>query len=324
MKPKVLVTCPIPQDAIERLRQCAEVRLNPSPRPFTKEQLVEEVADTDGVILGWERFDEEVIAAAPHLRIIARYGVGYDSVDVRAATNRKIFVTYTPGVLSDAVADLTFAFILALSRRITQADRYVRSGEWTKSASFPLGCDLGKKTLGIIGCGRIGVKVMKRAGAFDMDIIYYDVIRNTLAEEKYGAKHVTLEQLLRLSDYVSVHVPLAEKTEGLIGKNELALMKSTAFLINTSRGTIVDQQALCEALKEKRIAGAGLDVFQKEPLAPGDLMLELDNVVVTPHIGAGTFETRLAMALMAVDDVIKVLEDGVPTNVANTELLEGE
>jgi len=322
MKPKVLVTCQIAQEPIEKLRESAEVKLNPSPQPFTKEQLRKEVADVDGVILGAEKFDEELIAAAPRLKIIARYGVGYDNVDVRAATSRRIFVTYTPSVLSDAVADLTFAFILALSRRITEADSYVKSGEWSKNTSFPLGYDLANKTLGIVGCGRIGMKVIERARAFNMNIIYHDVIRNTLAEEKYGAKSVTLEELLRWSDYVSIHVPFTQKTEGLVGKNELMLMKSTAFLINTSRGPVVDQLALYEALKGKRIAGAGLDVFQKEPLASDDPMLKLSNVVLTPHIGSGTVETRLAMAMMAVDDVIRVLRGKEPTNVVNNELLE--
>jgi len=322
MKPKVLVTCQMAQEPIEKLRESAEVKLNPSPQPFTKQQLRKEVADVDGVILGADKFDEELIAAARRLKIIARYGVGYDNVDVRAATSRRIFVTYTPSVLSDAVANLTFAFILALSRRITEADSYVKSGKWSKGASFPLGRDLTNKTLGIVGCGRISMKVIERARAFNMNIIYYDVIRNTSAEEKYGTKPVTLEELLRRSDYISIHVPLTEKTEGLIGKKELILMKNTAFLINTSRGPVVDQQALYEALKEKRIAGAGLDVFQHEPITSDDPILKLSNVILTPHIGSGTVETRLAMAMMAVDDVIRVLKDREPTNVVNSELLE--
>jgi len=322
MKPKVLVTCPMAQQAIEKLREFAEVKLNPSPRNLTKEQLRKEVVDVDGVILGVEKFDEELIAAAPRLKIIARYGVGYDNIDVGAATSRRIHVTYTPSVLSDAVADLTFAFILTLSRRIIEADRYVKVGEWGKGIAFPLGFDVARKTLGIVGLGRIGMKVIERAKAFNMDIIYCDVIRNRHAEQKYGARSVTLKELLRGSDYVSIHVPLTEKTEGVIGKNELMLMKSTAFLINTSRGSIVDQQALYEALKEKRIAGAGLDVFQHEPIPSDDPMLKLSSVVLTPHVGSGTVETRLAMAMMAVDDIIKVLKGEEPTNVVNSELLK--
>lgn len=322
MKPKVLVTCPIAQHAIEKLREFAEVKSNPSPEPFTKEELRKEVAHVNAIILGADKFDEELMAAAPRLKIIARYGVGYDNVDVEAATSRSIFVTYTPGVLSDAVADLTFAFILASTRRIIEADRYVKSGEWSEGKIFPLGLDLAGKTLGIVGLGRIGTKVIKRARAFNMNILCYDVVRNKQAEEKYRVKPVTLNELLRRSDYVSIHVALTEKTEGLIGKNELALMKNTAFLINTSRGPVVDQHALYEALKEKRIAGAGLDVFQNEPVASDDPILKLSNVVLTPHIGSATVETRLAMALMAVEDVIKVLKDKEPTNVVNCELLE--
>lgn len=322
MKPKVLVIFPTPQQAVEKLRKFAEVKLNPSPQHLTKEQLRKEVADADGVILGLEKFGEELFAVAPRLKVVARCGVGYDNVDVKAATDRKIFVTYTPDVLSDAVADLTFAFIITLSRKIIEADRHVRSGKWSKGIAFPLVLDLAKKTLGILGLGRIGIKVIERARAFDMGIVYYDVTRNEYAEEKYLAKHVTLEKLLRRSDYVSIHVPLTEKTEGLIGKNELALMKRTASLINTSRGPIVDQQALYEALKEKRIAGAGLDVFQHEPIESDDPMLKLGNVILTPHMGSGTVETRLAMAMMAIDDVIRVLKGKEPINVVNSELLE--
>jgi len=326
MKPKVLITCPIPQQSVEKLREFAEVKLDPSiflNYPLTKEQLRKEVADVDGVVIGSvEKFDEELIAVAPRLKVVARFGVGYDNVDIRSATSRKIFVTYTPSVVSGAVADLTFALILALSRRIIEADRYVRSGKWSKGMEFPLGLDLMRKTLGIIGLGRIGIKVVERARAFDMDIIYCDVVRNRYAEEKYGAKPVSLEELLRRSDYVSVHVPFTEKTRGLIGKNELALMKKAAFLINTSRGPVVDQQALYEALKEKRIAGAALDVFQQEPIASEDPILKLSNVVLVPHIGTATVETRLAMALTAVDDIIRVLKGKEPTNLVNTELLE--
>jgi len=322
MKPKVLVTFPIAQPAIKKLREFAEVKLNPSPKPFTKEQLRKEVAHVDAIILGGDRVDEELMAAAPRLKIIARYGVGYDNVNVEAATSRRIFVTYTPSVLSDAVADLTFAFILTLSRRITEADRYVKSGEWGEGKTFPLGLDLARKTLGIVGLGHIGTKVVERARAFNMNIIYYDVVRNRQTEEKYRARPVALKELLKHSDYVSIHVPLTERTEGLIGRNELMLMKSTAFLMNTSRGSIVDRQALYEALKERRIAGAGLDVFQSEPIAFNDPLLKLSNVVLTPHIGSATIETRLAMAMMAVDDVIRVLKGKEPTNVVKSELVE--
>jgi len=322
MKPKVLVTCPIAQEALGKLRVFAEVKLNPSPRPFTKEKLRKEVAEVDGVVLGADELDEELMAAAPRLKIIARYGVGYDNVDVGVATSRRIFVTYTPDVLSEAVADLTLALMLTLSRRITEADSYVKSGEWSKGTRFPLGLDLARKTLGIVGLGRIGSKVAERARAFNMNIIYNDIVRKTFAEKKYGARRVTLEELLKWSDYVSLHVPLTDRTRGLIGERELLLMKSSAFLINTSRGPVVDQQALYEALKKRRITGAGLDVYQKEPIASDDPLLKLSNLVLTPHIGSGTVETRLAMALMAVEDVVRVLKGKDPINVVNSELLQ--
>lgn len=322
MKPKVLVTCRMAKQAVEKLRKFAEVKLNPNAQPFTKAQLRKEVAEVDAVILCADELDEELIAAAPRLKIIARYGVGYDNVDVGAATSRRIFVTYTPGVLSDAVADLTFALILALSRRMIEADGYVKSGEWSQGTRLPLGVDLARKTLGIIGLGRIGTKVAARAKAFNMNIVYNDIVRKRFAEEKYGVKRVTLKELLKRSDYVSLHVPLTEKTRGLIGKSELALMKGSAFLINTSRGPVLDQQALYEALKEKRIAGAGIDVYEKEPIASDQPLLKLSNVILTPHIGSATVETRLAMALMAVEDVIRVLTGKDPINAVNSELLQ--
>ena len=320
MKPKVLVTIRLPQESIERLKHFAEVKLNSASEPLTEDQLRKEVDDVDGIILGLERFDKEVIASASKLKIIARFGVGYENVDINAATNRRIFVTYTPDVLSDAVADLTFALLLSLSRRIVEADRFVKSREWSKGNKFPLGVDLAKKTLGIIGLGRIGMKVLERAISFKMNIIYNSKTPKRKAS-KYGVELVTLEELLRQSDFVSIHVPSTEDTKGLVGKNELELMKNTAFLINTSRGLIVNQQELYQALMERKIAGAALDVFQEEPLPPNDPILKLSNVVLTPHIGSGTFETRLAMAMMVVDNVLKVLEGKAPINVINKELL---
>lgn len=319
MKPKILVTYPIPQEAIEKLKNYADVRLRFS---MSKDQLKEEVTDIEGVVLGLEEFDGEVMGHAPNLKIISRFGVGYDNIELKAATDYKIFVTYTPNVLSDAVADLTMAFILVLSRRITDADHFVKSKDWSKGVKFPLGFDLINKTLGIIGLGRIGTKVLERSVAFNMNVIYNSKTRKIEAEEKYGIKFVELDDIFRLSDYISIHVPATRNTQGLVGKKELELMKKTSFLINTSRGSLINQKDLYEALRDKKIAGAALDVFEEEPISQDDLLLKLENVVLTPHIGSGTHETRLAMAMMAVDDIIKVFEGKEPNNLINTEFSE--
>jgi len=317
MKPKILVTYPIPQEAIEKLKNYADVKLKFS---MSKDQLKVEVADIEGVVLGLEEFDSEVMEQAQDLKIIARFGVGYDNIELKAATDRKIFVTYTPNVLSDAVADLTITFILVLSRRITDADRFVKSKDWSKGTKFPLGFDLANKTLGIIGLGRIGMKVLERSIAFNMNVIYNSKTRKIEAEEKHGIEFAELDELFKLSDYISIHVPSTRNTQGLVGKKELELMKNTSFLINTSRGSLIHQKDLYEALRDKKIAGAALDVFEEEPISQDDPLLKLENVVLTPHIGSGTHETRLSMAMMAIDDVLRVFEGKKPNNLINTEL----
>ncbi len=317
MKPKILVTYPIPQEAIEKLKNYADVQLKFS---MSKDQLKEEVTDIEGVVLGLEEFNNEVMEQAPNLKIIARFGVGYDNIELKAATDRNIFVTYTPNVLSDAVADLTIAFILTLSRRITDADHFVKSKDWSVGNKFPLGFDLANKTLGIVGLGRIGMKVLERSIAFKMNVIYNSRTHKMEAEKKYGIKFVELDELFRISDYISLHAPATRNTQGLVGKKELELMKKTSFLINTSRGSLIHQKDLYEALRDKKIAGAALDVFEVEPISQDDPLLRLENVVLTPHIGSGTYETRLSMAMMAIDDVIRVFEGKEPKNLINTEL----
>jgi lactate dehydrogenase-like 2-hydroxyacid dehydrogenase len=225
-------------------------------------------------------------------------------------------------VLSDAVADLTMAFILTLSRRITDADHFVKSKDWSMGNKFPLGFDLVNKTLGIVGLGRIGMKVLERSIAFKMNVIYNSRTHKMEAEKKYGIKFVELDELFRISDYISLHAPVTRNTQGLVGKKELELMKKTSFLINTSRGSLVHQRDLYEALRDKKIAGAALDVFEEEPISQNDPLLKLENVVLTPHIGSGTYETRLSMAMMAIDEVIKVFEGKEPKNLINTGLNE--
>jgi D-3-phosphoglycerate dehydrogenase len=320
---KVFLTMAMPKVAIDRVAQIAEVQLSPYGVPCPKDMLMKELAEAEAAIAdGRTIFDAQVMKAARKLRIVARFGVGFDNVDLKAATERGVYVSNTPGVLSDAVAELTIALMLALSRRLLGAHAYVKSRRWTELSDFPLGIDLSGKTLGIIGLGQIGMEVAKRASGLRMAILYYDIVRREDAERLYDAKYSSLENLLKESDFVTLHVPLASRTEKLIGRSELALMKPTAYLINTARGKVVDQAALCEGLKEGRIAGAALDVYEVEPIARDEPLLQLDNVILTPHIGSATAETRTKMALTAADDVIRVLKGEKPLNLVNRELLK--
>jgi len=325
MKPKVLVTMKLPSGVVEMLeREGMELLHNPFDRDFTRKELLQTVSDVDGVILGAELFDRSVMEVAPRLKGISRFGVGYDNVDVDAATERGIYVTFTPCVLCDTVADLAFGLILCVSRRIPQADAFVRAGRWIES-KFPLMVDVSGKTLGIVGLGRIGANVAYRARGFNMRILYHDTVRTDLMiqlERELGVKRVSLNRLLKESDFVTLHVPLNESTRGMIGRREFSLMKKTAYLINTSRGPVVDQSALYEVLRNQTIAGAALDVFVEEPIRSDEPLLQLENVVLTPHIGSATVETRHRMALTAAKDLVRVLKGKEPKNLVNTELLK--
>jgi len=318
LKPKVAVSLHVRSDNPylfeEELSDIAEVVFG----TFRGEEIPEEMKSAEAIILALEPMNERVLNYFPKLRVIARYGVGYDNVDVNACARRGIYVTHTPGILSHAVAELTFGLMLCLSRWLIKADEYVRA-EWAKpaeeKAKLKMGVDLYGKTLGIIGLGRIGYEVAVRAKAFGMKIIYYDLERKAEAEKSLEASYVDLNTLLRNSDFVSVHVPLTPQTRGLIGEREFRLMKSTAYLINTSRGPVVDEEALYRALKEKRIAGAGLDVFEKEPLPLNSPLIKMENLVLAPHIGTYTTETRRKMALMCIENVRAVLTGMVPPNL---------
>ncbi len=284
--------------------------------PWTTDKFLEEVKDAEALIAFHEPVNQELLDHAPKLKIVSRFGVGYDRLDVEACTAMEVYVTNTPGVLSHAVAELTIALMLSLSRRIPVADRYVRT-EWGKPGTplLPLRHDVAGKTLGIIGLGRIGYEVARRAKAFDMKIVYYDEVRNGKAEKDLQVQYQPLVDLLRTSDFVSVHVPLTAETTHFIGERELRLMKETAYLINTSRGPVVDEHALCRALRESWIEGAGLDVFTQEPLPLCSPLIELENVVLTPHMGTHTVETRRLMASAVVGDIKRALTGKVPLNL---------
>ncbi|HID96327.1 MAG TPA: D-glycerate dehydrogenase [Candidatus Latescibacteria bacterium] len=319
----VYVTREIPRPGIDLLKEnCDIVDVNPEDRVLTKEELLENVKGRDGVLcLLTDAIDDEVFRAAEGAKIFANYAVGYDNIDVDAATRHKVMITNTPGVLTDATSDMAWALLFSVARRIVEADRFTREGGFKGwGPMLFLGGDITGKTLGIIGAGRIGAAVALKSKGFRMRVLYADKVRNETLEKELGARQVDMDTLLKESDYVSIHVPLMPETTHLIGDRELDLMKETAYLINTSRGPVVDEKALVEALREHKIAGAGLDVYEEEPkLTPG--LVELENVVLAPHLGSATIETRTKMALMAAGNLLAGLRGEMPPNLVNPEVL---
>lgn len=305
LKPKVFVARALLGDALDRLREIAVVDVWPKSRPPTREELVAHAREADGVItMLTDRVDDEFLDQCPSLRVIANMAVGYDNFDVPAITRRGIPAGNTPGVLTDATADLAFALLLATARRIVEARDALNDGAWkTWDPEFMLGTELAGSTLGIVGMGRIGQAVAKRALAFSMCVI----ATARTPQPMEGVTYVDLATLLAESDIVSLHVSLSDETRHLIAAKELAQMKRSAILINTARGAVVDQRALAEALNAGTIGGAGLDVFEVEPVPLDDPIVSARNCVVLPHIGSATRTTRAAMASLAVDNVIAAL-----------------
>lgn len=308
----VVVTAPIHGDGLDVLRREADVYV--FDEPPTEEELIESVRDTDAILvtLNVEKISRKVIESAPKLKVIARHGVGYDNVDVEAATERGIWVTITP-VLHETVADMAFAHILCLARNVCRATHYIKSRLWRIRDPFLFrGMDVWGKVIGIIGLGRIGSAIARRAKGFSMKILYYDIVRKPMLEEELKAEYRSLKDLLRESDFIVISCPLTEHTHGMIGEEELKLMKPTAILINIARGPIVDHDALVKALREGWIAGAGLDVFWQEPLPTDDPLLDFDTLTLTPHIASNTSECRRRMALTAVEEILRVLHGEAP------------
>jgi glyoxylate reductase len=300
-----------------------EAVINIEDKPFDRQKLLDGIKDKEGLLsMITDTVDEEVLDRADHLKMIAQFGVGYNNINVTAATRRGIPVSNTPGVLTDATAELAFALILAISRRLVEGDRMTREGRFRCWAPMLfLGREVTGKTLGVIGMGKIGKAVAQRARCFNMPILYHNRSRMSKSEEKeLMAKYVDMKTLLSQADFITLHVPLTDQTRHLIGSQELSLMKPTAYLINTSRGPVVDEQALLETLRNGKIGGAGLDVYENEPaLTPG--LVELDNVILLPHVGSGTLETRFRMANMAAENLIAGLSGKVPPNLVNPEVL---
>jgi len=318
---KVFVTRKIPTPGLDLLRKEFAITVNRHNRVLTKEEIIKGIKGCDGLLcLLTDQIDREVIYAEPKLKMIASYAVGYDNIDISAATERGIPVSNTPGVLTETTAELAWALLFSVARRIVEGDTFTRTGKFKGWAPLlMLGQDVTNKTLGIIGAGRIGTAFALKSKGFDMKVIYTDEQRNEQLERELGAKKVPLSELLKESDYVSIHVPLMKATHHLIGEKELRAMKKTAVLLNTARGPIIDEAALIKALKEHWIFGAGLDVYEKEPKISRE-MKSLDNVVLQPHTGSGTIETRTKMALMAAENLIEGLKANIPPNCINKEV----
>ena len=317
----VYITRRIPQAGIDLLRASCDVEVNPEDRPLSREELLQEVAGREGVIcLLSDRIDAEVYDAAQGIYGFANYAVGYDNIEVGEATRRGLPVTNTPGVLTDATADMAWALLFAVARRVAESDRYLRSGAWEGWGPLQfLGGDLAGTTLGVVGVGRIGTAMALRSKGFGMKVIYNDTRVNDVLEREIGAERVGFDDLVGRSDYISVHVPLMEETVHLFGNRQFEAMKSSAYLINTSRGPVVDESALVAALQRGEIAGAGLDVFEEEPkLAAG--LTKLENVVITPHTASATKNTRDNMAIKAAENLLAMIRGEVPPNCINPEV----
>lgn len=315
----VLVTRRIPEEGIEILKaHCSHVEVYDGNRPIPRQRLLSRIKGKEGLLCCLtDTVDEKVIDAGRALKVISNYAVGYDNIDVPSATERGIIVTNTPGVLTDAAAELAWSLLFSVARRTVESDRYSRAEKFKgwDPLGF-LGFDVHGKTLGVVGAGRIGTAFALKSKGFDMKVLYYDSLKNQVLEDSLDAKKVKLNTLLKESDFISVHLPLTDKTRRLFSVEEFQIMKSTAIFINTARGQVVDEKALVRALKSKSIAGAGLDVYEKEPEIDPQL-IGLSNTVLCPHIGSATIETRRKMAIMASNNLIAALSSKKPVNVVN-------
>ena len=325
-KPKILVARAIFPEALAKLEESFEVRSNQEDRIFSPEELQKELSGVVGALVaGSERIDAAALAYAKDLKVVANISVGYNNFDIPAITAAGVMATNTPDVLTDTTADFGFALLMATARRITESEHWVRAGQWDKWSivNNPLGMDLHHSTIGIIGMGRIGQGIAKRALGFGMNVIYHNRTRLSDADEKVcGAQYVSKEELLRTADHVVLVLPYSAESHHTIGAKEIALMKPTATLINIARGGIVDDAALAQALKEKRIFAAGLDVFEGEPTVHPEL-LKLSNVVLAPHIASATEKTRRAMVDLAVDNLRAALDGKKPPSLINPEVFKG-
>ncbi|PKL02282.1 MAG: D-glycerate dehydrogenase [Synergistetes bacterium HGW-Synergistetes-2] len=319
--PKVYVSRRIQDAGMRLLDGRVEYEVWEEIGPVDRRILLEKSPDADGLLVTLsDRIDDELLSLCPNLKVVSNYAVGYDNIDVDAATRRGVLVTNTPDVLTNATADIAFTLLLASARRMVEANEFLRLGDWvTWHPNLLLGADVSEAVLGIVGMGKIGQAVARRAKGFDMEILYVNRSPKPEIESMLGAKRVSLEELLAKSDFISLHCPLSGETRGLIGEKELRSMKKTAFIINTSRGPVVDQKALFKACSEGWIGGAGLDVFDKEPVPLDEPLLSLKNVTTLPHLGSATIKAREGMARKAAENLLSALEGRRPADLVNPE-----
>jgi len=322
---KVFVTREMPERGLKIIKEKFDAEIWTDYAPPPKKVVIEKAAKVDALAtLLSDKIDAEVFDAAPQLRIVAQMAVGFDNIDIPEATKRGIYVTNTPGVLTETTADFAFALLIAAARRVAEADRYVRTGQW-KVGWHPMmlqGRDVYGATLGIVGLGRIGLAIARRAKGFDMKVLYYDVIRRQDYEKEYGIVFTEMGDLFKTADFVTINTPLTKETTHLVDEKKLKTMKKTAIIVNNARGPIVDEKALYKALKEGWIAGAGLDVFEQEPTPLTNPLLKLDNVVVAPHISSASYETRSKMAEMVAENLIAFFEGKTPPNLVNPDVVK--
>jgi glyoxylate reductase len=315
----------LPERGLKIIKEHFDTEVWPEYAPPPKKVIIQKVANVDALVsLLSDKIDAEVFDAAPKLKIVSQLAVGFDNIDLKEATKRGIYVTNTPEVLTDTTADFAWALLMAIARRVVEADKYVRTGKW-KVGWHPemlQGRDVYGATMGIVGAGRIGYEIARRAKGFKMKILFYDVIPRPEMEKDFGAKKVDLDTLLQESDFVSLHVPLMKDTLHLIDESKLRMMKKTAYLINNSRGPVVNEEALIKALKEGWIAGAGFDVFEQEPTPKTNPLLKMDNVVVAPHISSASYETRSRMAEMVAENLVAFFEKRKPPNLVNLDVMK--
>lgn len=324
-KPRVYVTRQIFPDALDLIEKFAELELWPDDEPPSPEQLMEAMSNVDGAIINvMDRIDAPLLDAAPKLRVLSQVAAGLDNIDIPEATKRDIMVGYTPGVLAKSTADLAFALLLAVARRVVESDKWVREGNWKIShhPMFWLGSEVNGSTLGILGLGGIGLEMAKRGLGFDMKVLYHSRTRKRDLEKEYGLKYASFKRILAESDFLSIHVPLTPQTNHFIGEKQLKMMKPSSILVNLSRGPVVDTDALHQALTKGTIAGAGLDVFDPEPVPTDHPILGLDNVVVLPHIGSASNRSRRDMHLLAARNLVAGLNGDRLEECANPEVYE--
>ncbi|MDY0255830.1 D-glycerate dehydrogenase [Gudongella oleilytica] len=316
-KPKAVIAYPVPEEVVEFVREHCDLKVLDFSKPVNLETIKDEIRDAEGMVILGLRIDDQLLDHTPKLKVASNITVGYNNCDVEAMKKRSVLCTHSPGVLDETVADFVMGLMISAARRLPELDTFTKEGKWVKGDMSELfGRDVHHSTLGIIGMGRIGEAVARRAKfGFEMDVIYYNRSRKEAVEKELGITYKPMDELLAEADFLVTLTPLTAETAHLIGERELDLMKEGSFVINASRGPVIDEEALIKALQSGKLAGAGLDVFEKEPLPKDSPLLSMKNVVTTPHIAAGTHQTMANLAWSAARSMVEVLETGTSKNI---------